>query len=107
MPLGGANSAQIGGAPGRIRTFSIWPTAGELRTMINLIVIAISVIMFALLLVWWRWRPSAFGLRRRNNPCSDRNAASIEHSADSCAADAESFFGCPGVVWCVSAYPSK
>ena len=23
--------------------------------MINLIVIAISVIMFALLLVWWRW----------------------------------------------------
>ena len=33
----------------------IWFSAGELRTMINLIVIAISAIIFALLMLWWRW----------------------------------------------------
>jgi hypothetical protein len=41
--------------PGRIRALSIWTTAGELKTMINLIVILISAIMLALLVVWWRW----------------------------------------------------
>jgi len=40
---------------GRIRAVSKWSSAGELRTMINLIVIAISAIMFALLMLWWRW----------------------------------------------------
>src|SRR5260370_39976826 len=40
---------------GRIRALSLCSAAGELRTMINLIVLLISAIMLALLLVWWRW----------------------------------------------------
>ena len=39
----------------RIRALSLWHAVGELRTMINLIVIVISAIMFGLLLLWWRW----------------------------------------------------
>ena len=50
--------------------------------MINLIVIVISAIMFALLLVWWRWpafrawieAPKYFMLRQERR-FDDRNAA--------------------------------
>ena len=50
--------------------------------MINLIVIVVSAIMFALLLVWWRWpafrfwieAPKYFMLRQERR-FDDRNAA--------------------------------
>jgi hypothetical protein len=38
-----------------VDALSLWHAAGELRAMINLIVIVISAIMFGLLLAWWRW----------------------------------------------------
>jgi len=39
----------------RIRALPLWHAAGELKTMINLIVIVISAIMLVLVLLWWRW----------------------------------------------------
>jgi hypothetical protein len=61
--------------------------------MINLIVIVISAIMFALLLVWWRWlafrtwieAPKYFMLRQERR-FNDRNAAGT-------AADSTQFYG--------------
>src|SRR5260370_17343824 len=44
--------------PGRIRALSLWHAAAELRTMINLIVIVISAIVFGLLLLCWLSPPS-------------------------------------------------
>jgi len=50
--------------------------------MINLIVIAISAIMFALLLVWWRWpdfrvwiEAPKYSMLRQERRFDDRNAA--------------------------------
>jgi hypothetical protein len=49
--------------------------------MINLIVIAISAIMFALLLVWWRWpafrvwiEAPKYSMLRQERRFDDRNA---------------------------------
>jgi hypothetical protein len=49
--------------------------------MINLIVIAISAIMFALLLVWWRWpafrvwiEAPKYSMLRQEHRFDDRNA---------------------------------
>src|SRR3989442_9381519 len=53
--LGGANSMPMSGAPWSNSCVLYMAHRSELRTMINLIVIAISAIMLALLLVWWRW----------------------------------------------------
>jgi hypothetical protein len=50
--------------------------------MINLIVIAISAIMFALLLVWWRWpafrvwiETPKYSMLRQERRFDDRNAS--------------------------------
>jgi hypothetical protein len=61
--------------------------------MINLIVIVISAIMFALVFVWWRWpafrtwieAPKYFMLRQERR-FDDRNAAGT-------AADSTQFYG--------------
>jgi len=50
--------------------------------MINLIVIVISAIMFALLLIWWRWstfrawiEAPKYSMLRQERRFDDRNAA--------------------------------